>query len=148
MGRRNARRKPPPTFYRGHTMSAAMPCKAHPAFYRGSTDTRRNVIKLSPPTFYRGSSDGRRSAICCPPSREGSWKARRNANPPHALPNQFNGVMVKTQKCQDIVAPRERSTSSRRNAEKEASSPNQFTGGHTVGANCHVLLAPANHRGH
>jgi hypothetical protein len=24
-----------------------------------------------------------------------------------ALPNQFNGVIVKTQKCRDIVAPRE-----------------------------------------
>jgi len=25
----------------------------------------------------------------------------------YALPNQFNGVIVKTQKCRDIVAPRE-----------------------------------------
>jgi hypothetical protein len=34
------------------------------------------------------------------------WGAQK-CQPPRALPNQFNGVIVKTQKCRDIVAPRE-----------------------------------------
>lgn len=46
----------------------------------------------------------------------------------YALPIQFNGVMVKTQKCQDIVAPRERSTNPRRNAEKRPPLPTSLQG--------------------
>jgi len=45
-----------------------------------------------------------------------------------ALPIQFNGVIVKTQKCRDIVAPRERTMKTRSNAAWICSFPNQFSG--------------------
>lgn len=44
------------------------------------------------------------------------------------LPNQFNGVIVKTQKCLDIVAPREGSMSLRRNAIVWTPFPTSLTG--------------------
>lgn len=44
------------------------------------------------------------------------------------LPNQFNGVIVKTQKCLDIVAPREGSMIPRRNAIVWTPFPTSLTG--------------------
>lgn len=45
-----------------------------------------------------------------------------------ALPNQFNGVIVKTQKCRDIVASRERSWKDRRNVTKVPPFPTNHRG--------------------
>lgn len=45
-----------------------------------------------------------------------------------ALPTQFNGVIVKTQKCLNIVAPREGSMSVRRNAMLWTPFPTSLTG--------------------
>ena len=44
------------------------------------------------------------------------------------LPNQFNGVIVKTQKCLDIVAPRERSLFYRSNAKVTTPLPINYRG--------------------
>ena len=55
---------------------------------------------------------------------EGAQKCQ----PPHALPNQFNGVIVKTQKCQDIVAPRGRAMNGSQRCLYSAALPNQFNG--------------------
>lgn len=43
-----------------------------------------------------------------------------------ALPTQFNGVIVKTQKCLDIVAPRGELSNLRRDAHMAALSPTEF----------------------
>ena len=45
-----------------------------------------------------------------------------------ALPNQFNGVIEKTQKCRDIVAPREGLRTARRNATRRTLFPNSHRG--------------------
>ena len=45
-----------------------------------------------------------------------------------ALPNQFNGVILKTQKCRDIVAPRGEPSNVRRDAYKRALSPASYRG--------------------
>jgi hypothetical protein len=60
----------------------------------------------------------------------------------YTLPTQFNGVMVKTQKCQDIVALRERSTSLRRNAGKKPPLPTSLTGAITTSQKCYKVNAP------
>ena len=46
------------------------------------------------------------------------------------LPNQFNGVIVKTQKCRDIVAPRGEANQPAQKCREEAASPQPVTGGH------------------
>jgi hypothetical protein len=47
-----------------------------------------------------------------------------------ALPNQFNGVIVKTQKCRDIVAPRGEPSNVRRDAYNRALSPTNYRSHH------------------
>ena len=46
----------------------------------------------------------------------------------YALPNQFNGVIVKTQKCRDIVAPRGEPSKVRRDAAIVPLSPTSYRG--------------------
>ena len=55
------------------------------------------------------------------------WGAQK-CQPPRALPNQFNGVIVKTQKCLDIVAPRGEPRSKRRYATVTSLSPTILMG--------------------
>ena len=65
-----------------------------------------------------------------------------------ALPNQFNGVIVKTQKCRDIVAPRGEPSNVRRDASIGPLSPTSYRGVRTLTQQCHPSFTPANHRGH
>jgi hypothetical protein len=60
----------------------------------------------------------------------------------YTLPTQFNGVIVKTQKCLDIVAPRERSNMVRRNAPIVPPLPTSLTGAITTSQKCYKVNAP------
>ena len=55
------------------------------------------------------------------------WGAQK-CQLPRALPTQFNGVIVKTQKCLDIVAPRGEPSKVRRDVSIVPLSPTSLTG--------------------
>ena len=58
------------------------------------------------------------------------------------LPTQFNGVIVKTQKCLDIVAPREKPYRSRRNADVVALLPASYRGSMQSRSNANLVSPP------
>jgi hypothetical protein len=59
-----------------------------------------------------------------------------------ALPTQFNGVIVKTQKCLDLVAQGERSIFHRSNATTKTPLPTSLAGAITTSQKCYKLNAP------
>jgi len=118
--------------------------RALPTIYRGLLCLRRNAITSPPSTGATIHAQQCRvqpaptSFIWCQPSiaemplyertkgrvRDCSQKCHTT----YTLPNQLNGVIVKTQKCRDIVAPRERPTHKRSNAETKAPLPTNHRG--------------------
>lgn len=115
-----------------------------PTSYRGLLRLRRNAITSPPSTGATIQSQQCRaqhaptSFIWCrdhlaemPLLKRTKGRAISQAqkcHATHALPNQFNGVIVKTQKCRDIVAPREGLRTARRNATRRTPFPNSHRG--------------------
>ena len=118
----------PPNFHRGHTMSAVMPCKAHPAFYRGPHFIRRNAIMGAPPPVLFGANLGSQQCRSSNAPREGPSNVRRDASIVPPFPASLIGAVMTTQQCQNPNAPMGEQSNFRRNASKGALSQ-PFTGG-------------------
>ena len=106
--------------------------RALPTSYRGLLCLRRNAITSPPSTgavlkaqqcHHRIAPASfiwcRQETAVMPVSNRTKGRViscEQKCQIPHALPNQFNGVIVKTQKCRDIVAPRGEPSKVRRDA--------------------------------
>lgn len=132
--------------------------RALPTSYRGLLCLRRNAITSPPST---GAAIHAQQCRVQPAPASFIWCRLRIAAMPieqrtkgrvrdcsqkchttYTLPNQFNGVIVKTQKCRDIVAPRERSYSVRSNAALGSPLPTSLAGAITTSQKCYKLNAP------
>jgi len=117
---------------------------ALPTIYRGSLCLRRNAITSPPST---GAAIHAQQCRVQPAPASFIWcrdiiaamliqkRTKGRATLPaqqcyasNALPNQFNGVIEKTQKCRDIVAPRGEPSNYRRDASMVALSPTSYRG--------------------
>jgi hypothetical protein len=105
------------------------------------TSTQQCYYKSTPTSFIWCQTDGAEMPWTNRTKGRAIWGAQKCQHP-HTLPIQFNGVIVKTQKCQDIVAPRERSTNLRRNAEERPPLPTSLTGAVMTMQQCQNPNAP------
>ncbi len=95
---------------------------------RGATSTPQQCLDGSAPTSFIWC----RLRIAAMPLEQRTkgramWGAQK-CQLPRALPTQFNGVIVKTQKCLDIVAPRGEPSSLRRDASIVPLCPTSLSG--------------------
>jgi len=107
-----------PNFLQG-AITRAQRCRKPAALKGAVLKAQQCHCRIAPASFIWCQTDGAEMPWTNRTKGRAIWGAQK-CHTPRTLPNQFNGVIVKTQKCRDIVAPRERQTHERSNAETKA----------------------------
>ena len=114
-----------PNFYRVTKAPRTAPSALHP---KGAISASRQRHFSHAPTSFIWCRDHLAEMPLLKRTKGRATKMSQECQTAYALPNQFNGVIVKTQKCLDIVAPRERPYRSRRNANIGTPLPTSYKG--------------------
>ena len=93
-----------PNFYRVTEAPRTAPSALHP---KGAISASRQRHFSHAPTSFIWCRDHLAEMPLLKRTKGRVTKMSQECQTAYALPNQFNGVIVKTQKCRDIVTPRE-----------------------------------------
>jgi len=118
-----------PNFYRVTEAPRTAPSALHP---KGASSSSQRCQTWNAPTNFIWCCDhlAEMPLLKRTKGRAAPWPQQCHMR--LALPTQFNGVIVKTQKCRDIVAPRERPEYRRRNAIIVAPRPTNHRSHHDI----------------
>ena len=102
--------------------------KCAPNFLQGATLTPQQCLDGSAPTSFIWCRDIIAAMLIQKRAKGRAMWGAQKCQLPRALPTQFNGVIVKTQKCLDIVAPRGEPSKVRRDVSIVPLSPTSLRG--------------------
>ena len=102
-----------PNFYRVTEAPRTAPSALHP---KGASSSSQRCQTWNAPTNFIWCRDHLAEMPLLKRTKGRVMDASQQCHIAKALPNQFNGVIVKTQKCRDIVAPRGEPSKVRRDA--------------------------------